>query len=78
MSATDDVKYQMSLMRREKDESDEQFARRLFSVQMEVYSANAGRDLIDDNFNFNTIDSETRAGWIESAQRHTQQYGYAP
>ena len=78
MSATEDVKYQLSTMRRRVGESDEDFARMLFSMQMEVYSANAGYDLVDDDFNFNTIDSETRAKWIESAKNHPQKHGYTP
>lgn len=80
MSATDDVKYQQSLMRRKVGESDESFARRLFAMQVEVYSANAGTDLDQDRegqpgLRFDTLDAETRSGWIESAKRHTQTHG---
>ena len=45
MSAIEDVKYQLGQMRRRPGDSDEKFAIRLFSMQIEVYSANAGRDL---------------------------------
>ena len=85
--AVADVKYQLSQMRREKGEDDEQFACRLFNVQMAVYSANAGTDLVRDEFNaadpnripdFDTLPVKTRADWIKYAKRHTKQYGYAP
>ena len=70
MSATKDVEYQWSKIRPHKDESDEQLARRLFAVQMEVYSANAGRDLVDDSLNFDALDEKTKQQWLESARKH--------
>jgi hypothetical protein len=67
MGAVEDAKYQMEKMRRGKDESIESFARRLYYMQMEVYSANAGRDL-DMAFELLPIDSQEI--WIKSAREH--------
>ncbi len=75
MSAVADVKYQLSQMRREPGESDESFAEKLFSMQIEVYSANAGRDLDTEN-GFLDLSEEDRANWITYAKNHAQKNGY--
>lgn len=75
MSAVEDVKYQLSQMRREPNESDHAFAERLFSMQMEVYSANAGRDLDTEN-GFLDLSEEVRENWITYAKNHAQKHGY--
>ena len=75
MSATEDVKYQLGQMRRSPGESDEKFAIRLFSMQIEVYSANAGRDLDTEN-GFYDLSAEDRANWITYAKNHAEKHGY--
>lgn len=66
-----DIKYQMSLIRRNAGESNEHLASRLYHAQMEVLSANAGRDLISDDpadpFQFHNLAVATRDAWITLA-----------
>jgi len=69
MGATDDVKYQLSQARREPGETDEKLARRLFYLQMEVYSANAGRDLYEGG-DFERLDPQVQEQWIEKAGKY--------
>ena len=73
-SVGEDIKYQMSLAKRESGETDEHLAIRLYHVQMEVLSANAGRDLVSndpsDPFQFEKLDATTREGWIQKAKEY--------
>lgn len=71
MSATDDVRYQLGLMKREPDETLDHFAR-LYAMQMEVYSANCMTDLVPGLFPFwKNLDDETKKGWLESAKNRS-------
>lgn len=72
MSATSDVKYQLSLMKRDKDETLDNFANRLYNMQMEVYSANCMMDLVGNMFpQWSHLDDDTRQGWLESAKKRS-------
>ena len=73
MSVVADVEYQLSQMKREAGETDKDFAIRLFGRQMEVYSANAGRDLWDGTpeEEFARFSAEARASWIERAKKQS-------
>ena len=67
-----DVEYQCSLVKREPGQSDEDLAKVLYLTQMEVLSANAGRDLITNNpadpFLWENLKKETRQGWLDHAK----------
>jgi hypothetical protein len=63
--ARHDIKYEHSKMKRSESESIADFAARLYYMQMEVYSAYAGRDLDED---FWSIPEEYRKQWIELAE----------
>ena len=67
-----DIEYQMSRVRRGEGEGDEQLARRMYYLQMEVLSANAGCDLVTndplDPFRFENLDADTREGWLRKAR----------
>lgn len=69
MGATDDVKYQLSLMNKGENETYENFAKRLYSMQMEVYAANAGADL---GVPFDMLEANVQKGWIESAKERSK------
>lgn len=71
----EDIAYQLSLVRREPDEDDEHLAERLYHAQMEVLSANAGRDLVMlsdplDPFQFKNLKPEFREDWIQKAKMY--------
>ena len=74
MSATSDVEYQLSKVKRRDGESDEALARRLYYLQMEVYSANAGRDLVSDSetdpSSFRNLSTEVQQGWMTFAKKY--------
>lgn len=74
MSIGEDIAYQMSLVRRLKEESDEQLAERLYMIQMDVYSANVGYDIVPntsyDPFKFKNLGLKTRELWIEKAKTY--------
>jgi len=67
-SATDDVKYQLSQVKREPKETDEDLARRLFYLQIEIHSANVGHDLYQGG-DFERLDPEIQTGWMERAKK---------
>lgn len=68
MTATDDVDYQMKKLIVLPKETVEDLAERMFYLQMEVYSANAGRTLYRLG-EFNSLSKETRKGWFGIAKR---------
>ncbi len=74
MGLFDDVAYQMSMIQRQPGESNESLARRLYKVQMDVYSANAGSDIISmglsDPFRFENLDPIVQKDWIEKAKTY--------
>ena len=74
MGLFDDIAYQMSRIQRKPDESNESLAKRLYKVQMDVYSANAGSDIIgmglSDPFRFENLDPNTQKDWIEKAKTY--------
>ena len=74
MGLGQDIAYQMSLVKRESGESDEHLAERLYYVQMEVLSANAGCNLVSndqvDLFQFKNLNPEIRNNWIEKAKAY--------
>ena len=74
MGLGEDVKRHQSMVRRADGESDERLAARLYAAQMEVYEANAGRDLkpfgTTHEEQFQKLDATTRASWVRIARRH--------
>lgn len=68
MSIFDDIKYQQSKITRNPSESDYSLAKRLFGVQMEVYSANSGSDLYTVD-SFDRLGVELQNKWIETARK---------
>jgi hypothetical protein len=71
MSVFDDVANLQKDVRRKPGESDEHLAHRLFNLQMEVYSANAGSTLYDPILSFPALKKEdpgTYEDWIEKAK----------
>jgi len=69
-----DIEYQLSLIKREKGESNLHLAKRLYYTQMDVLSANAARDLIPndpkDPFQWDNLDIKIRLSWIEQAKNY--------
>lgn len=66
MSSVADVAHQMSQVHREENESDESLARRMFYLQMEVYSANAGVMLYGSG-DFERLSKEMQNSWLSAA-----------
>jgi hypothetical protein len=70
-----DVEHQLSLIKREPGQSDENLAEVLYNVQMEVLSANAGCDLVTDDpkdpFRWENLDADTKKGWLKLASTKT-------
>ena len=64
MSAVEALKYALERIKPTHGESREVLARRLFNIQMEVYSSHAGRDL-DGEFNFLT--EKQQNSWFKLA-----------
>lgn len=64
--ARHDIKCQINRMRKGKEESIEEFAARLYYVQMEIYSTYCGRDLEQD---FSHLPSRVQKEWIKLAKK---------
>lgn len=60
-----DVRNNLARMKRQAGEPAEDFANRLYSMQMEIYSAWAGRDLWVPFF---TLPKKVQEGWIKRAE----------
>jgi hypothetical protein len=70
VGAVQDARYHLSKMRIAEGESIEDFARRRYYMQMEVYSSWAGRDL-DVQFEF--LDGKVQKDWIKSAKQAVEE-----
>lgn len=65
MTPTEDAYANVNRMKPMKGESAEDFANRMYSMQMEVFSAWAGHDLFTPFF---TLPKKVQNGWIEKAK----------
>ena len=66
-SVMKDAEYQMSLVKRNAGESDEDLARRLFYIQKDVLAANVGSDLVS---NFDLLKPRDKKAWIEKTKTY--------
>lgn len=66
MSATETVRECLNKMVPGKGERIADFARRMYYMQMEIYSSYAGRDL---DTPFEHLPTDVQAGWINSAEQ---------
>ena len=68
MSATSEVAYHLSQIARTEGETDEKLARRMFYLQMEIYSANAATTLYQEG-DFELLPDEVQKQWLEKAHQ---------
>lgn len=68
MSAVETVAENMKALVPEQDEDREDFARRMFYLQMEIYSAHAGTTLYRDG-DFEWLPVKVRKSWLAKADK---------